>query len=56
MRKFKLQQIFKKWRLLKKRKEKLMKTLIKRKMKKEGAFLSVIMTQWRVTASHMRLE
>jgi hypothetical protein len=56
MRKFKLQQIFKKWKQLKKRKEKLIKTMLGRKVKKESAFMSIIMTQWRVTASHLKLE
>ena len=56
MKRYKLQKVFKQWKLIKRRKLKLIKSLLNRKFKKEAAFLSVIMAQWRVASSHLKLE
>ncbi len=46
----KIKKVFAAWKQLKKRKLKLLKDILKRKTKKEKAFLSVAITQWRITA------
>lgn len=53
---YKLRAVFKAWRAIKKRKAKLLKTLLLRKSKKEKVLLSVFMTQIRVNSRNIGLQ
>ncbi len=53
---FKKKIVFKAWKQLKKRKIKLLKTILNRKNKKEKAFLSVFITQLRINARNIGLQ
>ena len=51
-----LKQLFRFWKNIKKNKLKYLKNIIKNKQKKENAFLSVLITQWRITTRNVKLE
>jgi len=49
-----MKRVFKAWKLIKKRKIKLLKAILKRKNQKEIALQSVFLTQWRITTRNIK--
>ena len=49
----KLKRIFISWKMMKKRKFKLLQKIMTRKSKIQNSFLSLSLTQWRITARHI---
>lgn len=60
MKYFKMGRVLSVWKNLRKRKVKLFKRILSRKTRKEKAFLSVVLAQWRITArtisTHLKLH
>lgn len=53
---FKMRQVFKAWKAIKKRKLKILKSILNRKGKKEKAFMSVFLTQFRLNSRNLSLS